>query len=183
LSCLGDAGGESPEDVRQGGGAVPSQGHCGQEGRWVDGKRWHASVGQSRRVSAGRGEAERRVVTLELAWLVPTLPVLPLCPGRAPSPSPPSPPAHPSPAVPSGLCDALRTGSGSAASCQPRCPQHKALLRRRIALGFEGESRTKNRSLSCSVWLVQRHPVQCIKRSLPRLSSFGFLSIRYNICL
>lgn len=74
------------------------------------------------------------------------------CPGAVTDPTEPLSPvpvpsAHPFPAVPSGLCDALQTGGGSTASCLPRCPQHKVLLRRRITLGFKGESRTKNRTL------------------------------------
>lgn len=68
-------------------------------------------------------------------------------PQQSPSPIFPLlfPSPHPFPAVPSSLGDALR--SGGAASCLPRCPQHKVLLRRRTTLGFKGESRTKNRSL------------------------------------
>lgn len=74
------------------------------------------------------------------------------CPGAVTDPAEPLSPlrfpfAHPFPAVPSGLRDALRTGSSSTASCLPRCPQHKVLLRRRLTLGFKGESHTKNRTL------------------------------------
>lgn len=76
--------------------------------------------------------AGRCVVTLELPCQSPF-------PLPSPSPLPPCPSRS--------LCDALRLGSGSAASCRPGCPQHKAFLRRWIPLGFKGESRTKNRSL------------------------------------